>query len=151
MWKSFKFKCLFFVIFPSFTRISILHCLHKAFIKHTVFLQIISLAEDIVNGYICFFNFPAGNLIYYCRFYIKTVNITNDISVYNALPCNNVLEESAFEWNVMTASNLDLKKFLSALQKHKQESREDSNRVQCLVSVSAKHCKNPEWFRPILF
>lgn len=72
-------------------------CLHKTLKKHTVFLQIISLAEDIVNGYICFFNFPAGNLIYYCRFYIKTVNITNDISVYNAMPCNNVLEESAFE------------------------------------------------------
>lgn len=87
----------FFVTFSSFTQISILHCLHKTLIKHIVFVQIISLAEDTVNGYICFSNFPAGNLIHYCRFYIKTVNITNDISVYNALPCKNVLEESAFE------------------------------------------------------
>lgn len=57
MCKSFKFKRIFFVTFPSFTQISILHCLYKTLIKHTVFPQIISLAEDIVNGCICFFNF----------------------------------------------------------------------------------------------
>lgn len=77
----------FFVKFPSFTQISVLYCLQKTLIKHMVFFQIVSLIADVVKGYICFFNFPAGNLIHYCRFCIKTINITNDISVYNALPC----------------------------------------------------------------
>lgn len=81
----------FFVTFPSFMQISVLHCSQKTPINQYFF-------QNKVKDYICFFNFPAGNLIYYCSFCIKTRNTINEISVYNALPCKNVLEELAFTW-----------------------------------------------------
>jgi len=52
---------------------------------------------------------------------------------------------------MMTATTSDLRKLLGTLQEHEQESRVNSDRVQCLVSVGAEHHRHREWFRPILF
>lgn len=57
-------------------------------------------------------------------------------SVYNALPCKNVLE-CACEWNMMTATNSALRKFVGTLQEHEQESWVNSEySVLCLLVLS---------------
>lgn len=141
------FFCYLSFIYTDFNLTLLTENSHKT---HSIFSNNIFPGRYSKRLYL-FIQFPAGNLIHYCRVCIKSINSTNDISVYNALSCKNVLEELAFEWNMMTATNSDLRKFLGALQEHEQESRVNSNRVQCLVAVGAERHRHREWFRPILF
>ena len=101
---------------------------------HSIFPNYIFYRRYSKRAVFNFFFFSCWNSkICYCRCCIQAINITNDISVYNIFPCKSVLEELAADWNKMTATVLDFRKFLGTLQEHEQESRVNSNRVQSRI------------------